>query len=42
MPVKEVLRKHGIGERTYYRWKPKYGGMEVSGARRLIMFARSR
>jgi putative transposase len=28
-------RKQGISEQTFYRWKQKYGGMEVSGARRL-------
>lgn len=31
----ELIRKHGISEQTYYRWKSKYGGMEVSEARRL-------
>ena len=31
----EICRKHGIGEQTYYRWKSKYGGLEVSEARRL-------
>jgi putative transposase len=30
-----VRRKHGISEQTFYRWKQKYGGMEVSDARRL-------
>ena len=35
MPVKELIRKHGISEQTYYRWKSKYGGMEVSDAKRL-------
>jgi putative transposase len=33
--VKELIRKHGICEQTYYSWKSKYGGMEVSEARRL-------
>ena len=33
--VKDVCREHGISEGTYYRWKAKYGGMEVSEARRL-------
>lgn len=32
---KELCRKHGIAEGTYYRWKSKYGGMEVSEARKL-------
>ena len=31
----ELTRKHGISEGTYYRWKAKYGGMEVQDARRL-------
>ena len=33
--VGEVTRRHGISENTYYRWKAKYGGMEVDEARRL-------
>ena len=33
--VKDVIREHGISEQTYYRWKSKYGGMEVSEAKRL-------
>ena len=33
--VGEICRKHGICEPTYYRWKSKYGGLEVSEARRL-------
>ena len=35
MPVKELIRQVGITEQTFYRWKSKYGGMEVSDARRL-------
>lgn len=35
MPVSELIRKHGISEQTFYRWKSKYGGMEVSEAMRL-------
>jgi len=31
----EVCSQHGISEQTFYRWKRKYGGMEVSDARRL-------
>lgn len=33
--VKEVCREHGISEGTYHRWKAKYGGLDVSEARRL-------
>lgn len=33
--VREVCRRHGIAEGTYHRWKTKYGGMQVSEARRL-------
>ncbi|MEM9282255.1 MAG: transposase [Verrucomicrobiota bacterium] len=35
LSVAEVVRKYGISEQTFYRWKSKYGGMEVSDARRL-------
>ena len=31
----DVARKHGISEATLYNWKAKYGGMDVSDARRL-------
>ncbi len=33
--VSEVCREHGVGESTYYKWKSKYGGMDVNEARRL-------
>jgi putative transposase len=33
--IREVCRRHGIAETTYYRWRTKYGGMDVSEARRL-------
>ena len=33
--VKELSRKYGICDQTYYRWKAQYGGLEVSEARRL-------
>jgi len=35
VPVQEISRKHGICDQTYYRWQAKYGGWEVSEARRL-------
>ncbi len=31
----EVCRRHGISPHTFYRWRSKYGGMDVSEARRL-------
>jgi putative transposase len=31
----ELCRKHGISGATFYKWKAKYGGLEVSDARRL-------
>jgi len=31
----DLTRKHGICEGTYYRWKAKYGGLELSEAKRL-------
>jgi len=34
-PVKEIVREYGIAEGTYYRWKAKFGGMDVSEAKRL-------
>jgi len=33
--IEEICRQHGICAQTYYRWKAKYGGLEVSEARRL-------
>ena len=33
--VGEVIRRHGLTPKTYYRWKAKYSGMDVSEARRL-------
>ena len=33
--VKDVCREHEISDATYYQWKSKYGGMEVSEAKRL-------
>jgi putative transposase len=31
----DVCRKHGISSATFYQWKSKYGGLDVSEARRL-------
>ena len=31
----ELCRKHGISDATFYKWRSKYGGMEVSDAKRL-------
>jgi len=33
--VPDISRRHGIAENTIYRWKSKFGGMEVSDAKRL-------
>ena len=33
--IQDVCRKYGISEQTYHRWKAKYGGLDVSDARRL-------
>jgi putative transposase len=35
LPVKEVCRKYGISDGTYYNWKKKYGGLDISEVRRL-------
>ena len=33
--VRELCRKHGITEQTFYRWRGKYAGLQVSDAKRL-------
>ena len=33
--VKELCRRHGFSEASYYLWRSKFGGMEVSDAKRL-------
>ena len=33
--AKELCRKHGVSDATFYKWRSKYGGMEVSDAKRL-------
>ena len=35
MPVKDLCRRHGFSEASYYLWRSKFGGMSVSDARRL-------
>jgi putative transposase len=33
--VKDICRRHGISDQTYYNWKSKYGGMQASDLKRL-------
>ena len=35
MKTADVCRKHGISDATFYKWKAKFGGLDVSEARRL-------
>ena len=35
MPIKELCRRHGFSEASYYLWRSKFGGMTVSDAKRL-------
>jgi putative transposase len=35
IPVKELCRKHGFSEASYYLWRSKFGGMSVPEAKRL-------
>lgn len=35
MPVKDLCRRHGFSEASYYLWRSKFGGMSVSDAKRL-------
>ena len=35
MPVKDLCRKHGFSEASYYLWRSKFGGMSVPEAKRL-------
>ena len=35
VPVADLCRKHGLSSPTFYKWKAKYGGMDVSEARHL-------
>lgn len=35
IPVKELCRKHGFSQGSFYAWRSKFGGMSVSDAKRL-------
>ncbi len=35
VPVKDLCRRLGVSDATFYHWKAKYGGLEVNAARRL-------
>jgi putative transposase len=35
VPAADLCRKHGISDATFYTWRTKYGGLEVSDARKL-------
>ena len=35
VPVMDLCRKHGLSSPTFYKWKAKFGGLDVSEARRL-------
>jgi putative transposase len=35
MSAAELCRKHGVSEPTFYKWRSRYGGMEISDARKL-------
>ena len=35
LPVKELCRRHGFSEASFYLWRTKFGGMNVSDAKRL-------
>jgi putative transposase len=35
LPIKELCRRHGFSEASYYLWHSKFGGMSVSDAKRL-------
>lgn len=34
-PTAEICRKYGVSHATFYKWKSKFGGMQVSDAKRL-------
>lgn len=35
LPIKELCRRHGFSEASYYLWRSKFGGMSVSDTKRL-------
>jgi len=35
LPIKELCRRHGFSEASYYLWRNKFGGLDVSEAKRL-------
>ncbi len=35
MPIKDLCRKGGFSDATFYKWRAKFGGMDVSDAKRL-------
>jgi putative transposase len=35
MPVRELCRKHGFSDAAFYRWRSKFGGLQVNEAKRL-------
>lgn len=35
LPIKELCRRHGFSEASYYLWRSKFGGMSISEAKRL-------
>jgi len=35
VPIKELCRRHGFSEASYYLWRSKFGGMDVSDGKRL-------
>jgi len=35
MPVKDLWRKHGFSDASFYKWRAKFGGMDASEAKRL-------
>ena len=39
VPVADLCRKHGVSNASVYKWKAKYGGMDVSEARKLRALA---